>query len=73
MSKSDVLIHETATGNPALLMHLTLLRSCCVLAELLNVNFLACCPSSAALSPSAPGADEASCRQAAALEPTQCG
>lgn len=61
MSKSDVLIHEMATGNPSLLMHLTLLRSRCVFAKLLNANFLARCPSSAALSPSAPGTDEGSC------------
>lgn len=73
MSKPDVLIHEMATGNPASLMHLTLLRPCCLSAKLLNANFLARCPSSAALSPPAPGTDEASCQQAAALEPTQCG
>lgn len=47
-----------ATGNPALLMHLTLLRSRCLPANLLNADFLAHCPSSAALSPPAPGADD---------------
>jgi len=44
-----VLIYEMATANPALLIHLTLLRSCCLSAKLLNTNFKARRPSSAVL------------------------